>query len=112
MPGFHQFPIGYGIMDDATAAALPKTVVFTSEFDMLRCAAEELAAKLGSTRFVSATYRIFKPSSNPSREKVKVTYNGEIPEVDTFQLAQNYQLKKNEARALPVEISADLKASR
>jgi hypothetical protein len=43
---------------------------------------------------------------------VKVTYNGEIPEVDTFQLAQNYQLKKNEARALPVEISADMKASR
>ena len=73
---------------------------------------KELAAKLGSTRFVSATYRIFKPSSNPSKEKVKVTYNGEIPEVDTFQLAQNYQLKKNEARALPIEISADLRASR
>ncbi|CBY06803.1 unnamed protein product [Oikopleura dioica] len=73
---------------------------------------KELAAKLGSTRFVSATYRIFKPSSKPSKEKVKVTYNGEIPEVDTFQLAQNYQLKKNEPRALPVEMSADLKGSR
>lgn len=34
------------LMDDAIAAALPKTVVFTSEFDMLRVAAEELAEKL------------------------------------------------------------------
>ena len=34
------------LMDDASASAMPKAVVFTSEFDMLRVAAEELAQKL------------------------------------------------------------------
>lgn len=34
------------LMGDAVAAAMPRTVVFTSEFDMLRVAAEELAEKL------------------------------------------------------------------
>lgn len=34
------------LMDAATAASMPKAVVFTSEFDMLRIGAEELAAKL------------------------------------------------------------------
>ena len=34
------------LMDEATARALPPTVVFTSEFDFLRVAAEELAALL------------------------------------------------------------------
>ena len=34
------------LMEDATATAMPKAVVFTSEFDMLRVAAEELADNL------------------------------------------------------------------
>ena len=39
---------------------------------------KELQPLLGKCSFVSATYRIFKPPTNPTNKKKSVMYNGEL----------------------------------
>jgi len=63
----------------------------------------ELLGLLGTCKFVSATYRIFKPPTKPTGQKHKITYLGTIDEhPDQFILSAEYIFKTGVAVGVPV----------
>ena len=63
----------------------------------------ELEKLLGACKFVSATYRIFKPAEKGSGEKCRLVYKGDIDELpDQFTLASDIVFQTNKPLAVPV----------
>jgi len=73
----------------------------------------ELEKLLGACKFVSATYRIFKPAEKGIGEKCSLVYKGDIPELeDKFTLSSDFVFETNKPLAVPVAVSDDIRVSR
>jgi arsenite methyltransferase len=69
---------------------------------------------LGDTKFAAVTWRIMKKPdpSKTSEGSFLATYNGEIEEICTFQLAQTIKFPKSKPVPIYSEIFAELESSR
>ena len=67
---------------------------------------------LGDTKFAAVTWRIMKKPAKALEGSFLATYNGEIEEICTFQLAQNIKFPKSKPILINSQINAELESSR